>query len=741
MAETLGSLLVRIGVDISDFEQKMNQTNKGLRRLGQQIQETGAAIGVGFGVAGAAIAVGLGMAVKKAADFDAQMSRVGAIAGATGDDLQKLRQTALDLGASTSKSASEVAEGMELMAAMGFEVNEVIAAMPGVISAAEASGEEMALVADTVSAALNSFGLEAKEASRVADVLAQAANDSAAGIEDMQYSFKYAAPLAKQLGISLEELAAATEIMANAGMRGEQAGTTLRMAMIRLSDPPKKAREALEDLGVSIKDAHGNFRPFSDIVDQLRDGLKGMSNAEKVAALSAIFGAEAVSGMLNIIDAGPEKLNKLTKSLQNSAGASAKTAAQMKNNLAGALQELQGAFETAQISIGESLTPAVRKVAEALKGLFDWFNQLSEPTKRFIAIGLAVTAALLLLTAVVGVATMAFGALATAEWSVIMPVLGIIAAVTAAIVALVAIGAALVQAYNKFTWFRTLVDTVWNGIKTAFMTAFTFIKNIVTIAMTEISSFFGAKLAEIKAFWDENGTQIMAIINAVWGGFVKPYLLNAMKMITSAMGAAWAAISTAVKIAWTIIKTVISNAITLILGVVKAGLQIMNGDWKGAFNTLKSTALKIWGNIKSGIRNIVNDLIDGAKSWGKNMVSMFAAGIANSVGLVAKAAKSIAAKAKEYLGFASPTKRGPASNSDKWAPNFMDMFSSGIQKGIPQLKMAVSDVALTLSDTQNPSGQMRSGNTYNLNINNSGQPLNAYDLLRKMKAVENLYGF
>lgn len=196
------------------LQTKLNETGQRLQDVGNNLQSSGAQIAASFGVASAAISGALGVSVKKSMDFEAQLSRVGAVANATPAELEKLKQAALDLGATTSKSATEVAQGMEIMGQMGYSTNQILAAMPGVIAAAEASGEDMALVADTVSAALNSFGLEASEASRVADVLAQAANDSAAGIQDMQYTFKYAAPVAKQLGISLEELAAATEIMA-----------------------------------------------------------------------------------------------------------------------------------------------------------------------------------------------------------------------------------------------------------------------------------------------------------------------------------------------------------------------------------------------------------------------------------------------------------------------------------------------------------------------------------------------
>lgn len=171
------------------------------------------AVGTALTAVGVGLAAGIGAAVKTGAEFDSQMSKVQAISGATAQEFEAMRNQALELGASTSKSASEVATGFQEMAAMGFNANEVMAAMPGVIAASEASGADMAQVASVMASTLNAFGMEASDASRVADVLAQTANMTAADITDMQYALKYAAPSANALGISLEELAAATGIM------------------------------------------------------------------------------------------------------------------------------------------------------------------------------------------------------------------------------------------------------------------------------------------------------------------------------------------------------------------------------------------------------------------------------------------------------------------------------------------------------------------------------------------------
>ena len=352
--------------------------------------------------------------VKMAADFEAQMDRVGAIAGATSEDMDKLTESALDLGAQTSKSASEVAIGMENMAAMGFTTNEILGAMPGIISAAEASGADMAQTADVVAAALNSFGLEAKEASRVADVLAQSANQSAADITDLQYAFKYAAPIANSLGISMEELAASVGIMSDAGIKGEQAGTTLRGGLIALLKPAEKTSKMMDAMGITVEDAEGKFVGLSGLIENISDALEGQTDVQKMANLATLVGTEAASGFLTLMEAGPQKIDEMTKSLENSAGASSETAAKMKDNLKGALEELGGSIETAAITIGNKLIPSIRKGAEKVQELVEKFSNLSPEAQKNILVMAGVAAAIGPVLVVSGTLISSIGTIITA---------------------------------------------------------------------------------------------------------------------------------------------------------------------------------------------------------------------------------------------------------------------------------------------------------------------------------------
>jgi TP901 family phage tail tape measure protein len=635
----------------SKLQEKLNDVGQRLQDVGDRMQTAGQNLAMSFGAAATAIGGALGFAVKKSMDFEAQLDRVGAIAGATPAEIKKLEQAALDLGASTSKSAAEVAQGMEIMGAMGYNTNQILAAMPGIIAAAEASGEDMAMVAETVSSALNAFGLEASEASRVADVLAQAANDSAAGIQDMQYTFKYAAPVAKSLGISLEQLAAATEIMSNAGIRGEQAGTTLRAALIRLSDPPKEAAATLKELGVRITDSSGKMLPFNQIIAQLAKSTKDMSNAQKLAALSTIFGTEAASGMLTVIEAGPQKLDQLTKSLQNSAGASQEAAKKMKDNLKGALEELQGAFETAQISIGNALAPAIQKIAEVLQGLINWFNQLSPATQKFVAIGAAVAAVFTgivasigIVLAVIGSAVSGFGALTAAIAPIGATIAGSFAPVTGVILGIVALAGLLYTAWQtNFGGFRDFTIQVWNLVVQKFNEAKAFIMPIITKLVSYITERWRAIEPVVSVVMNTIGKIV---------GFILPFIFDTIKFYLEAA------------------LNVFKGVFNLIAGVVKFFIALFTGDWKGMWEAIKQALTgavqAIWGlfnlwfvgRIAGVIGNFINKGIaffskfvrDGISwftkfvsetfskisGWVSNMISKISSGMANFGGTIGK---------------------------------------------------------------------------------------------------------
>lgn len=310
-------------------------------------------------------------AINTAADFEANMAKVGSKVSATKEEMAALKDTAFQLGASTSLSASQTALGMDELAAKGMAAKDIISAMPGIIAGAEASGEDLTLVSDVVTSAINAYGLQAKEASRVADVMAMSAIQSAAGVEDLGYSFKYAAPIAKTLGVELEELAASTGLLVDGGLAGEQAGTALRMAMTRLSAPPAEAQKALKKLNISVVDSENKFKSLAEITEDWNNATKDLTDTQKVQYASTVFGTEASTAMLSLFGEGADKIRTMTKALEESEGAATKTSAVMKDTFAGAKEQLSGAFDSAKIKFATPILPVLQDTMVGITGLIE----------------------------------------------------------------------------------------------------------------------------------------------------------------------------------------------------------------------------------------------------------------------------------------------------------------------------------------------------------------------------------
>lgn len=327
-------------------------------------------------VAGAVVAVGTAFdGIKTAADFESSMSRVAALSSASAGDLAKLTTKAKELGASTVFSASQAAEGMQFLAMAGYKTNEIIAAMPGLLDAAAAGQTDLGTTADIVSNILSGFGIAAGETGRVADVLTKAFTSANVDLQMLGYTMKYAAPWAKALGVSLEETAAAAGILGNAGIQAEQAGTTLRGLFARFAKPPKEAAEAFDKLGVKLFDSGGKMKSLATILEDLQNAMKGMTSEQKTALSGIIAGMEAGSGFLALMDAGPDKLRKFTKELENSGGTAGRVSKVQLDNFNGSLVQLESALEGLKIEVFTPLLPTLKDLAEKGANAASVFNK------------------------------------------------------------------------------------------------------------------------------------------------------------------------------------------------------------------------------------------------------------------------------------------------------------------------------------------------------------------------------
>lgn len=354
-----GTIKILTDLDASGFQ-------KGISKLGSIASVGLKATTAAITAAGGALTALAGVSIKTGMSFEQQMSRVNAISGATAEEFAALEKQAIDLGASTAFSATEAAEGMENLASAGFSTTEIMEAMPGMLDLAASSGADLAQSADIAASTLRGFGLEAADAGHVADVLAKTAADTNAAVEDTGEAMKYVAPVAHAFGISMEETAAAIGIMSDAGIKGSQAGTTLRGALSRLAKPTDVMQDTMDALGISFFNAEGKMLSLTEMTEMLKDKTAGLTDEQRNAALVTLFGQESLSGMLALMDAGPKKIGSLTTSLENCDGAAAEMAETMTDNLAGAVEEFSGAAETLGILAYKSIEGPLKKTVQAV---------------------------------------------------------------------------------------------------------------------------------------------------------------------------------------------------------------------------------------------------------------------------------------------------------------------------------------------------------------------------------------
>lgn len=616
---------------VKTFEKNSNSMTTA---VGKVMQGTGAAMTkyittplIGVGVA----------AAKVGGDFEAQMSRVKAISGATGDTFEQMKQQAIDLGAKTAFSAKESAAGMENLASAGFSAQEIMKAMPGLLDLAAVSGGDVALASENTATALRGFGLEASEAGHVADVFARAAADTNAEVGDMGEALKYVAPVANSMGISLEETAAAIGIMSDAGIKGSQAGTTLRGALSRLARPTKAMQDTMDNLGVSFYDADGKMKPLKTQVELLKKAFEGLTPEQQQNALVTLYGQESLSGMMALIDKGPDSLGKLTKSLKDSDGAADDMARTMQDNMNSSIEQMFGAFESAAIVIQKILAPSIKKVADAISGLVEKFVSAPESTQKLVvAIGAIVASIgpLLLIFGQVVVTLQrvkvgftaiqaGLALMGTSMSGVILPVLGIVAAISA----LIAIGVLVyknwdkIAAFGKQVWknITMFVSDTANSIKKVWKSTGEWFNNLwksikegadnvwttIQEAPGKAADWIKNKWTETKEFFSSIWDGIKEAASSAWEGIVNilaPYVIaikNVFQPMIDFFTNLWSQIGSIAGSAWEIIKTAVMGPILLLIDLIT-----------GNFNQLKEDASMLWTTLTTNIQNIITTFVD-----------------------------------------------------------------------------------------------------------------------------------
>ncbi|MDO6448084.1 phage tail tape measure protein [Oceanobacillus profundus] len=381
------------------------------RDVGESMQKWGTAVGIASGAMFAGLVKVGKDAINITKDFETEMSKVQALTRANTDEFEELKDMAKHLGDTTMFSAQTAAEAMSFLGMAGFEVNEIIDATPGLLDLAASAQMDLGRAADITSNILSGFGMEASKSGKVSDVLARASSNANTNVEQMGDSMKVVAPIASTLGMSLEDMAAGTMVMSDAGIQGSEAGRMLRQGLIRLSKPTGEAGDLIEELGINVFDADGNMKSLDKVVAELQKGMGGMTSQAETAALALLFGSESTAGWSSLLAKGSVALADYTVDLKNSEGAAREMADTMQDNLQGSLYELESGLEGLQIMFGEKIIPIVREGADWLTELTQKFLEMDDATVDTIASTALVTAGVLGVVSAIGLATAAIGAL------------------------------------------------------------------------------------------------------------------------------------------------------------------------------------------------------------------------------------------------------------------------------------------------------------------------------------------
>ncbi len=599
----------------------------------------------------APIAAGFGAAMKKSIDFDDTMRKVKATSGATGDEFNQLRTKALQMGRDTKFTASESAEAMNYMALAGWDTKDMLKGVGGVMDLAAASGEDLASVSDIVTDNLTAFGMKAKDSTHFADVLAQTSSKANTDVRGLGEAFKYAAPVAGALGYTVEDTSVAIGLMSNAGIKGEKAGTALRTMFTNLSKPTKAMKDEMDKLGISITDSNGEMLPMRDVMDQLRNKMGGLSKDQQAAAASTIFGKEAMSGALAVINASDEDYKKLTKSIDGSKGASKRMAKEMEGGIGGAMRKMKSAIESLAISLGDALAPMLYKAAKWITSLANKFSNLPTGVQKTIAVVGLLAAAIGPLLMVFGVMASTIGTAITVLGSLMtsMRTLSFLSKTSAAATGIwngvTATARGIANGYRLAiaalstsqtiqalkTKIAAAATTAWTAVTkgAALATrglglAIRFMTGPVGIVITAI----GLLVAGLIHLWKTNSSFRNSVITA-WTaiknsavtifGFIKTYIVAIWNAIKASTIAVWNGIKTVAVATWNGIKLAI-------LHPIKTLKAILSAIW----NAMKNSAIRIWTALKNGVIAIIKAYVTQVK-FNINLIKRIVVTIFNAI--------------------------------------------------------------------------------------------------------------
>ena len=685
---------------------KFEKAGDSITNAGKQISVASAAV-TGLGVA----------AVKTAADFDSAMANVAAISGATGDDLQALRDKAREMGEKTKFSASEAADAMSYMAMAGWKTGDMLSGIEGIMNLAAASGEDLATTSDIVTDALTAFGLTAEDSAHFADILAAASSNANTNVSMMGETFKYCAPVAGALGYSAEDVAEAIGLMGNAGIKSTQAGTALRTMMTKLQGELKLSGEALGEVTIQTANADGSMRELSDILADCRTAFSKMSESEAAAAAETLVGKNAMSGFLALMNSAPGDIDKLRNAIENCDGSAENMAAIMQDNLNGQLTILKSQLEELAISFGEMLMPVIRKVVTAVQGFVDKLNNMDEAQRKtIITIGLVIAALgpfLVILGTVISTVGKSMKAYASATKGIkklmvavksgtgIFGKLGTaLGGISAPVLAIVAVIAVLVAAFTHL-WktndgFRENIIATWTQIKE---TVSNFCQGIVD-RLNSLGFEFSSITEVLKAVWDGFCNLLGPVFEGAFR-FISDTLSTVLDVILNTVDffiavfsgdweGAWEAVKNIFSSIWNGLVSWFTNILETIKGVLDVALGWIGTSWEQVWTNVKNFFTNIWNGIKDFISSTINSIsttisnvITGIKTTVSNVFSAIKTTISN----IFNGIKDTATSVWNAIKTAITTPIENAKEKVREAIDAIKGFFSGLKLELPHIKL------------------------------------------------------
>ena len=673
MATDVGSAVGYLDLDISGFlsglQSAQSQANTASKNIATTIGNNLQSAGKSMTSAGSTLTktvttpvLGLGTAaVKVTSDFESAMSKVSAISGATGGDLDALNKKAQEMGAKTKFSATESAEAFTYMAMAGWKTEDMLSGIDGIMSLAAADGLDLATTSDIVTDALTAFGLSASDSGHFADVLAKASSNANTNVSMLGESFKYAAPVAGALGYSAEDTAIALGLMANAGIKGSQGGTALRGSLTRLIKPTDEAAVLMEQYGLSMTNADGSMKSLGEVMNMLRDKLGGLTEAEQAQVAAQIFGQEAMSGMLAIINASDSDYAKLTDAIYDADGAAQQMADTMLDNLSGQLTLLKSALEGLAIQFGEILMPYIKQFVTWLQNLTQKLQELTPEQKEQIVKWAAIAAAIGPVLMVLGKLTSSVGSIITTFGkipgaiakvkSAFTAVSAAIGGISAPVVAVVAVIGVLIAAFANL-WktneeFRNKMTAIWDGIKSKFES---FAQGIVD-RLNALGFDFENFGEVVKAIWDGFCSLLAPIFEGVFNqiSVILGSVLDALTGIfdvfigifTGNWDQAWQGVKEIFGAVWDLIKGTFESWTIAFKGIADTVLGWFGTTWDETWTNIKQFFVDIWNGITSFFSNVISSIKMAVSNFITTIINFFAQLPTNIANFITNAYNSV----------------------------------------------------------------------------------------------------